>query len=226
MMIPGFALMGGMNEIYINIYSKSESVVPLNLKNTIRIVQETDYPVSDKIEISLYPDKPESFTVCLRIPAWSKVTTVTLNGTSLPPADAGTYKQITRVWNKGDKIEIKMDLRGRLITLAGHLAIVRGPIVLARDTRFQDGYIYESAVISDKEGYVDLKPASLKPENIWMVFNSPLVLGTDLEGEARNARQINFCDFASAGNTWGEDSRYLVWIPVTLNVMKTDYKTY
>jgi hypothetical protein len=59
-----------------------------------------------------------------------------------------------------------------------------------------------------------------------MSFTAPLVLGTDLEGEYRNPEQINFCDFASAGNTWGEDSLYRVWIQQTLNVMKSDYRTY
>ena len=53
-----------------------------------------------------------------------------------------------------------------------------------------------------------------------------VVLGTDREGKFRDPKQVSFCDFASAGNTWGEDSRYLVWIRTTLNVMKTDYKSY
>jgi hypothetical protein len=53
-----------------------------------------------------------------------------------------------------------------------------------------------------------------------------LVLGTDLEGEFRKPKQVGFCDFASAGNTWTEDSRYRVWIHQTLNVMGMDYITY
>jgi hypothetical protein len=81
-------------------------------------------------------------------------------------------------------------------------------------------------VVSSKEDKVALLPSKLKPEGIWMAFTAPLVLGTDLEGESRNPKQVNFCDFASAGNTWDEDSRYKVWIPVTLNVMKADYKGY
>ncbi len=59
-----------------------------------------------------------------------------------------------------------------------------------------------------------------------MAFTASLVLGTDLEGEFRNAKQDRFCDFASAGNNWSEDSRYRVWIPQKLNVMKVDYKGY
>jgi uncharacterized protein len=65
-----------------------------------------------------------------------------------------------------------------------------------------------------------------KPEYVWMSFTAPLILGTDLEGEYRLPRQIHFCDFASAGNTWSSDSRYRVWIPQTLNVMQTEYKAY
>jgi hypothetical protein len=94
---------------------------------------------------------------------------------------------------------------------------------MARDTRFVDGFIYESAVVKEKSGKVDLTPSMKKPANVWMTFSAPLILGTDLEGDFRNPLQINFCDFASAGNTWGEDSRYRVWIPKTLNVMKTDF---
>jgi len=81
-------------------------------------------------------------------------------------------------------------------------------------------------VVKEKSGKVDLSPSQNKPAHIWMSFTAPLVLGTDLEGDFLKPHQVNFCDFASAGNTWGEDSRYAVWIPQTLNVMKKDYKGY
>ncbi len=55
-----------------------------------------------------------------------------------------------------------MDLRGRLIARNGYQAILRGPLVLARDARFSDGFIYESAVVRDQDGFVDLKPSSSK----------------------------------------------------------------
>jgi hypothetical protein len=151
---------------------------------------------------------------------------IAVNGTEVPVVTSGTYNKITRIWSKGDKVELKLDLSGRVVNLNGCQAILRGPVVLARDTRFSDGFIYESAVIKDKDGIVELKPSSNKKPDIWMSFTAPLVLGTDLEGDFKNPRQISFCDFASAGNTWGEDSRYLVWLPKTLNVMQTDYKSY
>ena len=119
-----------------------------------------------------------------------------------------------------------MDLSGRLITLNGFQAIMRGPVLLARDSRFGDGFVDEAAVIQNKDNHVDLVPTAKKPDHIWMSFTAPLVLGTDLEGEGRNAKQVRFCDFASAGNTWTYESRYRVWIKQTLNVMNAAYKPY
>jgi uncharacterized protein len=226
MMLPRFAVMTDQNEIYLNMYSQSNYVIPMKSKNKVQIDQFTDYPVSGEVEINVNPDKPESFVIALRIPAWSGITSISINGVDVADVNPGTYKKITRTWQKGDRVKVKMDLRGRLINLNGYQAILRGPVVLARDARFNDGFIYESAVIKDKDGYVELKKSSSTPENIWMSFTAPLVLGTDLEGEFRNPKQVNFCDFASAGNTWGEDSRYLVWIPRTINVMNQEYKSY
>jgi DUF1680 family protein len=226
MILPGFAVTGSPGEIYINLYGQGDALIPVNSKNKVSLEQVSDYPASDRIELRINPEKPESFTISLRIPSWSKNSFIEVNGTKLTEIIPGSYKQITRLWNKNDKVILKLDLSARLIRQNGYQVILMGPVVLARDTRFKDGFIYESAVISEKNGEVDLVPSSDKPDNVWMAFTAPLALGTDLEGEYRTPRQIGFCDFASAGNTWGEDSRYRVWIPQTLNVMKADYKTY
>ncbi len=226
MMLPLFAEMGTENEIFINMYGKSESVIPVNQQNNVSINQISDYPVSDKVEINIDPEIPQNFTIAFRIPSWSANTIITINGIEIAGITPGTYKKITRIWYKSDKVVIKMDLTGRLMALNGYQAIVRGPVVLARDKRFGDGFIYESAVVKDKNGKVDLIPSGKKPANVWMSFTAPLILGTNLEGDSGNPLQVSFCDFASAGNTWGEDSRYIVWIPQTLNVMKSGYKPY
>jgi len=226
MMLPRFAVMGGQNEIYINLYGQYKSIVPINTKNNVVIEQISEYPVSDKVDVIVNPENSENFTIAFRIPEWSTDTEITINGIAVTGITSGVYKKITRVWNMSDKIVLKLDLTGRLIALNGYQAILRGPVVLARDTRFADGFIYESAVVKENNGNVDLNPSLKKPDNVWMSFTAPLVLGTDLEGEFRNPLQINFCDFASAGNTWGEESRYRVWIPKTLNVMNAEYKSY
>lgn len=225
MMLPIFALMGGENEILINIYGGVESTINMKGKNKVLISQISDYPVSDSILIRVNPEKSENFTIGFRIPAWSINTQIRVNGKAVTGITPGSYYKITRNWTKSDKVVVKLDLTGRLVNLNGYQAIIRGPVVLARDSRFKDGFIYESAVIKEKNGKVNLI-SSDKADDIWMTFTAPLTLGTDLEGVFRDPRQIHFCDFGSAGNTWGEDSRYKVWIPRTINVMNVDYKPY
>ena len=226
MMLPRFAVMGDEHEIYINLYGKIQSTVKVNMDNKVSIDQISDYPVSDRIELNINPEKSESFTIGFRIPEWSQKSSMTINGQTVSGITPGTYKKITRIWQKSDKVVLTLDLTGRLEVLNGYQAILRGPVVLARDTRFNDGFVYESAVVETSEKKVNLLLSANKPSGVWMAFTAPLVLGTDLEGDFQHSRQVNFCDFASAGNTWGEDSRYRVWIPQTLNVMKMDYKSY
>ena len=225
-LLPRFALQVASSAIFVNLYGESASPIALNPKNNVSVKQTSTYPVSDKIVITIEPGKSEIFTIALRIPFWSTSTTVSVNGVLVEGVKAGAYQKITRKWTMGDKILLQLDMRGRMMALNGHQAIMRGPILLARDTRFSDGFVDEAAVVQQNNSLVDLAPEEKKPEHIWMSFTAPLVLGTDLEGDYQTPRQVHFCDFASAGNTWTNDSRYRVWIPQTLNVMKTEYKKY
>ena len=225
-LLPKLALMTAKNEIVVNLYCQSTATIELNPMNKISIIESTSYPESGQIEMTFQPEKNEVFTLTLRIPEWSQQTSITVNGIPVESIQPGSYCKIKREWKKDDKVVLNLDMTGRLITLNSHQAILRGPVLLARDSRFDDGYVDEAAVVQSKNKLVELLPSDKKPEHIWMAFTAPLVLGTDLEGEGRNPKQIHFCDFASAGNTWSNDSRYRVWIRQTLNVMNAEYKPY
>lgn len=169
--------------------------------------------------------------MALRIHEWSKTTTAKLISgpdtlkLSLDNLSAGEYAKVERKWKKGDRIELSLDLTPHLLELNGHQAIVRGPIVLARDSRFNDGFVDECVVIqSSEDGSVALAPADGN-DFAWMSFTAPMVAGADLEGNGK-PRQIHLCDFASAGNTWDKSTRYKVWLPKTLNVTKGEYRAY
>lgn len=228
-LIPKMALMTSEDEIVVNLYSESRATVTLgekSKKNIVTLDQTTSYPQTDRVEITLRPERPETYTLSLRIPQWSAHTSISVNGSPVEGVIGGLYRKITRKWDSGDKVVLQFDMSGRLITLNGYQAIMRGPILLARDSRFDDGFVDETAIVQQTDNKVDLQPTIDQPANLWMSFTAPLVLGTDLEGEFRNPRQVHFCDFGSAGNTWSEESRYRVWIKQTLNVMNAPYKAY
>ena len=230
-MIPALAYLTEGDCLKINHYGDSEAEISLDKRNSMGIKVCGNYPVSGNISIELSPAKPAEFTLALRIPEWSKTTMAKLiSGTdtlklSLDNLSAGEYAKVERKWKKGDRIELSLDLTPHLLELNGHQAIVRGPIVLARDSRFNDGFVDECVVIqASKDGSVTLTPAE-DNDFAWMSFTAPMIAGADLEGNGK-PRQIHLCDFASAGNTWDKSTRYKVWLPKTLNVMKGEYRAY
>lgn len=223
-LIPAYAYHTKGETIYLNLYSQSESTVLLPGKKEVKLTQQTDYPVTGGITIQVDPAKKSHFTLSLRIPSWSKQTTVKVNGNEIAAVLPGSYCQIERDWNKGDHIELEFDMRAKVVELNQAQAIVRGPVVLARDSRFNDGAVDEASVIVVEDGYVALTPTK-DADFSWMSFTAPLVLGTDLESH-RAPLNIHFCDFASAGNTWDKTVRYRVWVPKTLNVIHAPYKPY
>ena len=230
-MIPALAYLTEGDCLKINHYGDSEAEISLDKRNSMGIKVCGNYPVSGNISIELSPAKPAEFTLALRIPEWSKTTTAKLISgpdtlkLSLDNLSAGEYAKVERKWKKGDRIELSLDLTPHLLELNGHQAIVRGPIVLARDSRFNDGFVDECVVIqASKDGSVTLTPAE-DNDFAWMSFTAPMIAGADLEGNGK-PRQIHLCDFASAGNTWDKSTRYKVWLPKTLNVMKGEYRAY
>ncbi|MBQ1253813.1 MAG: glycoside hydrolase family 127 protein [Alistipes sp.] len=213
--------------IAVNLYADSEATLHLTGKHRqpITIRQRTTYPQDSTIELDLSPRKPMHFSLTLRIPAWAdlKHCSVEVNGTAEQVRMHGCHI-ISRTWQAGDKVVLKLDMRGRLIKHDNHQAIMRGPVVLARDSRFGDGFVDECANVVAQNGYVVLTPAP-KRDFAWMTFTAPAVLGTDLESNGKPV-PIHLCDFGSAGNTWEKSVRYRVWLPQTLNVMHSPYVPY
>ena len=215
------------NAIMVNLYADSKSTINLGAKRNqpVTISQKTTYPAGNVVEIEVAPRKAATFQIALRIPAWAALDkcAVEVNGKPEKIAMHG-WHVITREWQAGDKITLSLDMRGRLVERNNHQAIVRGPVVLARDSRMGDGYVDETSVVQSKDGYVELTPIA-SPDFAWISFTAPMVMGTDLEGNSAPS-QIKLCDFGSAGNTWDKQVRYRVWLPKTLHVMTTPYIPY
>ena len=142
------------------------------------------------------------------------------------------YMEITKEWVKSDKITIDFDMRTEVIypTAYGsqilmnkvvwganavvptfdkedpiaknHLALRRGPIMLAQDSRL--GYDVDDAVsIVSKNGYTG---AIVSEETVGFdtVINAKVPLS--------NGTYMTVVDYSSAGKLWTEESKMAVWI--------------
>ncbi|MBN1343720.1 MAG: glycoside hydrolase family 127 protein [Phycisphaerae bacterium] len=117
----------------VNLYTPSSATIDLadGVKLTLR--QETDYPNSGGVALHVDPSKPAEFPVRLRIPRWCARAEVTVNGSGIGQAKAGSFFEAKRTWQKGDRVELRMDMPLRLVkgrvNQAGRVAIMRGPVV-------------------------------------------------------------------------------------------------
>lgn len=214
--LPLTAVMSEKDGATVNFFIDGSYHVQIPGGNPIDITQQTDYPVSGNINLKISLTQNETFTLRVRIPAWSKQSVVTINGENFSNIVPGQYAEIKRNWKPGDIVNVALDMRARLMQLGSpqqNIAIVRGPVVLARDARLGGANVDESAKpVLNKESYLELEPAGLNNNGVWMQFKAPFILESHKEG-ANKPVSLLLCDYASAGNTYDDRSRFRIWIP-------------
>ena len=217
LLTPSWSVMTSQAGPAINLYASGTFATKLADGSAVKIIQDTEYPVSDQISFTIIPEQKCRFTLSLRIPAWSRQTALSVNGEAVP-CQPGTYAQLEREWSPNDKVVLHLDLRGRAISApsgAPQLAVMRGPIVLALDNRLIPSQNIAVRLVTDDEGFVQLAPAGAKPAGIWMAFEVPFEVHPSHFFHHYQTK-LTLCDFASAGNGWSEQNLYRVWLPQPL----------
>ena len=199
----------------LNFYASGTASVDLpNNGGRVTIEGYTDYPKASAVHLRNRSATTRSFTLKLRIPRWSEKTVVRVNGQGVKDVKPGSYLSLAREWKPGDHIDLFFDLSPRVHELDGYVAFTAGPIALARDMRFADGPLDE--VVNQRMNFktLDLKPIRTTNPDLWITYGGFLNLGTHHKNyNERLPNMVHFCDYASAGNTWGPDSAYRVWLP-------------
>ena len=192
----------------------------------------TEYPRLGEVNLTLNLARPESFELMLRVPEWSKQTTVAVNGVTVS-ASAG-YIRIDRTWQDGDTIVLVLDMRTQAIRpipyghevlfyrinwkkqyglpvydredplAKRHIALRRGPITLAQENRL--GYSVDEPVDIqvNADGYVDvvLPETDAAPYEHVVEVQVPLTDGSFM----------TVTDYGSAGKLWTEEAKLAAWM--------------
>ena len=175
------------------------------------------YPRSNRARLVSHTENVGEVPLCLRIPAWSARTEVKLNGKALADVTPGRYFTVKHNWRLGDIVEITFDMPVVAHLLEGNVAFTRGPVLLARDSRFADGDLMEPFRKQIRDGQMMPTFAAVRApsDDMWMAFSATLPIGSHHENpEGALPTTVFFCDYASAGNTWHRDNYYRTWFPV------------
>jgi DUF1680 family protein len=126
--------------LYVNLFVPSAVTWGLDGQE-IRVEQETAYPESDTITLTVHSKRPVSFNLKFRVPGWSQGATTEVNSSKLEvPAHPGTWATIQRSWSPGDRVTIQIPMRLRFVPIdrqhPHRLALMYDPVVLVQDGRW------------------------------------------------------------------------------------------
>ena len=194
----------------VNLYHPGRFTASTPSGQDVTLNIDTTYPAEGAVSISVDPETREDFAIRLRIPGYSASTQVLVNGQAVENVQSGAYLTIDRVWQAGDTIEITFDMTTRIVqspqgeaSYAGeYQALVRGPILLARDARFGEGSVFAGKeFVRDEQGNALVTPSQTGAFSNHMEFAVRTQDGV-----------IHMTDYASAGSTWDERSQYASWL--------------
>lgn len=214
--IPQSMVMSGKTGVFVNFFNEGTYKTNSPKEQSMAVVQRTDYPVSGKITLKLDLPKAETFALHVRIPVWSKQSMLTVNGQALASLTPGEYATIDRNWQNSDEVTLELDMRGRIERTGKQpefVAVLRGPLVLARDSRLAGSADVDEIIkpMLDKDGYLPLEPVKITQPDIAMSFTAPFLVGTFQETHLKPV-SLPLCDYVSAGNTYDPQSRFRVWL--------------
>ena len=125
---PKLAVMSSGDAVYLNFLEPLTARIP----GVADIEITGNYPLEPVAGIRITAERP--FPLRVRIPRFTR--RATLNGVP-QPIEQGTYLQIVRAWNAGDLLKLEFDFTPREVLSpdGGCVAFLRGPLVLAADSR-------------------------------------------------------------------------------------------
>lgn len=229
-LIPKMAMLSANDGFVLNLFINGVVRMKTESGNIAEFNVQTDYPKTGNVKIAVNAD--EEFTLYIRNPYWSENTKISVNGNETK-ASCG-YTKITKSWSKGDVVELELDMRTKAVRpieyghdilmnkviwgynymvstydeqdpkALNHVALTRGPITLAQDSRV--GYDVDEPVDIkiENENCVDVvipKEDKVKFKHLVEV-DVPLTNGT----------YMTLTDYASAGKLWNQQSKMAAWI--------------
>ena len=231
-LVPKMQLLSREDGFNLNLYTDGSVTSKTPMGQAVTFKLTTKYPVDGKVSIKLSLEKPESFKLYLRNPAWSKHTKCCAGAAAMTVG--GGYLCLEKTWQDGDTVELELELQVQVIrpipygtqvimskNVAGqnyvtpvfdredplakrHIALQRGPVMLAQENRLGYNVDEPIEVKINKDETVDaIFPA--QPKN---VYDSLLEMQIPLA----DGSYMTVTDYGSAGKLWNDESKMAVWM--------------
>ena len=142
LMVPTWTYVKSGDGIYVNLFIGGTVNVERVAGTDVVMVQQTDYPWSGKVAITVNPKQAKKFTVFVRVPnrttselyapapAVSGLKSLAVNGKEISAKIENGYAAITREWLAGDKIELELPMEIQVVKADKHIEADHGLVAL------------------------------------------------------------------------------------------------
>lgn len=234
-MIPQLAWGTREGGLALLLYVPGEVTLPVSaaegaLEVTLR--SDSRFLADGSTVLTVRPSRRAKFPVFLRVPSWCKRYTASVGGVATPGV-SGQLLRLERLWQPGDRIDIKMDLTVQALSggqsYPDFLAIQRGPQVLALDSavNLEVPFLHRAALASPED--IQLLDASKRLPKGWAGSQAYAVQGIaadrPLQGrQTVTKRELLLVPFADARNyrVWLVRSDKMPFGPVALTAFGTE----
>ncbi|MBW1819830.1 MAG: glycoside hydrolase family 127 protein, partial [Deltaproteobacteria bacterium] len=183
--VPGYIYAQEWDALYVNLFIQNTAEIELKGKK-VRVRQETEYPWSGGVKISLFPEKDMEFALRIRIPGWAldlpvpsdlycyaeiaeNSPSLKVNGTPVEIVLEKGYAQLERTWTSGDVVELELPMPVRRVLShpnveanQGRVALERGPLVYCAEGVDNDGRVHDIVVPDNSAFQVIQRPDLLQ----------------------------------------------------------------
>ncbi|HEV7609172.1 MAG TPA: beta-L-arabinofuranosidase domain-containing protein, partial [Steroidobacteraceae bacterium] len=142
LMIPTWAYSRSADSLYVNLFVGSRIQVGKVAGTPLEVIQETNYPWSGALAITINPQETREFSVRVRVPdrKTSALYTPTpevngylsarVNGEPHRPRIEHGYAVFTRTWKRGDRIELTLPHDVQRVIADNRIEATRGKVAL------------------------------------------------------------------------------------------------
>jgi len=130
----------------------------------VTIVEETNYPFSERIDFQVRAERPVAFPLTLRVPGWCPRAKVLVNGAEMKKGvKAGSFLTVRRKFAHNDRVTLLLPMKLKTTRWPrGGIGIERGPIVFALPIKEK-----RSVDTLEKNQTKDFPAWNMYPESVW-----------------------------------------------------------
>jgi hypothetical protein len=144
LMLPTWTYAGSDDGIYVNLFIGSAMKIDDVAGTDVEMLQDTDYPWSGEVAITVSPKEAKTFSIRIRMPDrdvselytaspnCDGIVSISVNGSTIRPGVERGYAVITRRWKAGDKIDLKLPMRVQRVKGSEKIAATQGQVALRR----------------------------------------------------------------------------------------------